>query len=76
MAILSRTRLYWATAILAFVAAFCSGCYGILLLVASVSPSGSAGGNAILGLAGVLFLLVSAVLVFSGDIALRKHRSI
>ena len=76
MASLSRTRLYWVTAILAFVAAFCFGCYGILLLVASVSPHGSVAGGLILGIVGVLFLLVSAVLVFSGDIALKRSKSI
>jgi len=71
---LSGPRLYRATAILSFGSALCSGCYGVLLLVASASPNGSDGGDVALLLMGILFLLASTVLLFAGKIALSKSR--
>jgi len=73
---LSGPALYRTTAILGFGSALCSGCYAVLLIVASASPDGSDGGDVALLLMGVLFFLVSAAMLFAGKIALSKSDSV
>jgi hypothetical protein len=74
MAMRSRGTLYWAAAIVAFVGALGSGWYGVLLLVESLSPNGSGGGNLLLALFGGLFVLAAAALLFSGNLAAERSR--
>lgn len=74
MAIRSRGNLYWAAAIGAYVGAFGAGCYGVLLLAASLSPHGSGGGNLLLAMFGGLFVLAAATLFFSGNVAVERSR--
>jgi hypothetical protein len=74
MATRSHGNLYWAVALVAFVGALGLGWYGVLLLAASLSPNGSGGGNALLAIIGVLFVLAAAALVFSGNLAVERSR--
>jgi hypothetical protein len=74
MAMRSRGNLYWAAAIAAYVGALGSGWYGVLLLAASLSPNGSGGGDALLGIVGGLFVLAAAALLFSGNLAVERSR--
>lgn len=76
MAQLSRVHLFRAAAILAFLCALGFGCYGILLLVAAISPDGSPGGNLALGLFGMLFLLACPAVFVVGNIVWKRSRSI
>jgi hypothetical protein len=75
MRVLSPARFYLASATFSIGLALCSGFYGIALLIASLAPHGSVGGNLILGFVGVFFLLASPVMLFCGNAARKKAKS-
>ena len=76
MAILSRTGLYRAAALSAFLGGACFGFYGVSLLVNLDWEHGSSAGNILVGGLGVLLLLVAPVLLTFGVIAWRTSKSI
>lgn len=76
MAILSRTVLYRAASLCAFLGAVCSGFYGAWLLATIDWEHGSTAGNILIGGFGILLLLVAPVLFTFGVIAWPTSKSI
>ena len=75
MAILSRSLLYRAASVCAFVGTLSFGSYGVSLLVNADGGNGSGAGNLLVGGFGFLLLFIEALLGAFGVIAWQTSRS-
>jgi hypothetical protein len=76
MVILSRARLYRAVAIFVFVMGSLFGFFGVSLIIAGGTGSGSAGSKILLICSGVFLLVVAPVVVIFGVIAWQTSKSV
>jgi hypothetical protein len=75
MAILSRTLLYRAASVCAFVGALSFASYGVSLLVNADWENGSGAGNLLVGSFGFCLLFIAALLGTFGVIAWQTSKS-
>jgi hypothetical protein len=76
VAIVSRTQLYQAASLTAFIGAVIFGSYGAFVLTNADWSHGSTSGNILIGAFGILLLIIAPILFMLGIMAWKTSKSI